>query len=430
MNKDKLKQIITDFYEINLPSIISRQYQIPLDTGKVITLTGPRRSGKTFLLYQLINQIFIKSIDKHKILYLNFEDERLEKDFQLEQIIEAYQELFPENNLSQCYLFFDEIQNISGWEKFIRRIHDTITQNIYITGSNSSLLSKDIATSLRGRTLTFEILPLSFSEYLKFKEIPINLDSTKSKAKIIHAFNNFLTNGAFPETVFIDSQFHQKLLQEYFNTMLFRDLIERYDISQINILKYFCKRLIACGATEFSVHKIYNELKSQGYKIAKNTLYEFQDYVESIYLSQFLNKYDQSVVKRELAQKKAYIIDTGLAAAVDFKFSQDSSRQLETCVYLELKKQNQDIAYLKNGFECDFITLDRGKVTQAIQVSVQMDDEDTKAREVQSLIKACQRFDLSKGYILTKNHKEEINQDGVDIQILPAWQYFLAGNLS
>lgn len=425
MDKSRLKEIITSFHERALAEVIPRHLEVPLDTSKVVTLTGARRSGKTFLLYEVIGKLVSAGTPKEKVLYLNFEDERLKKEFELDEILQAYQELFPDFDLFECYFFFDEIQNITGWEKFIRRIHDSVCKNIFITGSNSSLLSKDIATALRGRTLTYEVYPLSFEEFLTFNKIVPNLHSSKSKAKLTNTFTTFLSQGGFPELVFLDADIHQRVLQEYFNTMLFRDLIERYDISQTTILKYFCKRLIANSGTEFSVHKVFNELKSQGYKISKNSLYDFQDYAESIYMSQFLMKYDESVVKRELAQKKAYAIDTGIANAIDFKFSKDLGRKLENFVYLELKKHEQEIVYLKNGFECDFLIMDRGHITTAIQVTYDMADEGTKQREVNGVVQACQKFGLTKGFILTNNQQAEMQQDNITIAILPAWRYFL-----
>jgi hypothetical protein len=206
--------------------------------------------------------------------------------------------------------------------------------------------------------------------------------------------------------------------------MLFRDLIERYQISNSTILKYFCKRVIGASAGEFSVHKIYNELKSQGYKVSKDTLYAFQDYVETIYLNRFVNKWSASVVKSESAQKKCYVIDQGLGAALDYKLSRDKGRLLETTVALELLKHGKQIAYHQNGSECDFLVTDRGNVTAAIQVSIDISDNKTREREIKGIIQICQKFDLHEGVILTLDHTEEQERDGVQVRILPAWQYF------
>ena len=243
--KEVLKQIIRDFHTGENFDVKPRILQPPLDTGKIITLIGVRRCGKTSILYDTINRLS-KNIPKTQILFLNFEDERLElKVDELDLILQSFRELYPDQDLKKCYFFFDEIQNVTGWEKFIRRVYDTISKNIFITGSNSKLLGKEIATSLRGRTLTFEVFPLSFSEYLAFKEIEIDLYSSKSLAHIKNALNLFLLNGAFPETLFLDEIYINQTLQDYFNVLLYKDLVERYNITNTVALKFFLKRLIA-----------------------------------------------------------------------------------------------------------------------------------------------------------------------------------------
>ena len=209
--------------------------------------------------------------------------------------------------------------------------------------------------------------------------------------------------GGFPELVKQADELKDKILQEYFNVMVLRDLIERYQISQATTLKYFCKRIIGASAGEFSVNKIYNELKSQGYQISKDTLYAYQGFVEAIYLNRFISKYSHSVIKTESSQKKTYVIDQGLGAALDYKFSQDNGRLLETTVALELLKQDKQIAYQQNGGECDFVAIEKGKVVDAIQVTYDFSDIPTKEREIKGLVSACQKFGLNKGIILSLN---------------------------
>ncbi|GAI87241.1 unnamed protein product, partial [marine sediment metagenome] len=274
MRKDIIKNLITDFHEKGTPPAKPRLLEIPVNFKKIVALTGVRRSGKTFQLYNVINRLIKQKIKLKNILYFNFEDERIDKNtFVLNNIIESYQELYPEINLGNCYFLFDEIQNIDGWEKFVRRIYEQISKNIFITGSNSKMLSREISTSLRGRSINYEIYPLNFEEYLNFLGIKINLNSTRSISAIINTFEKFLYGGGFPELISVDNEIKGRVLQEYFNVMIFRDLIERYDITQTAILKYFCKRVIGNSSKEFSVNKIYNEIKSQGYKISKDTIY-------------------------------------------------------------------------------------------------------------------------------------------------------------
>ena len=241
MRKEIIKTLITDFHEKSIPPVKPRLLEIPVNSKKIIALTGVRRSGKTYQLYNVINRSVRDKTDIKNFLYFNFEDERIDKKtFEFSSIIESYQELYPEVDLNNCYFLFDEIQNIDGWERFVRRVYEQISKNVFVTGSNSRLLSREISTSLRGRSINYEIFPLNFKEYLDFKEIKINLNSTRSVSAIINAFERFLYDGGFPELIFIDNEIKNSVLQEYFNVMIFRDLIERYEITQTAILKYFC----------------------------------------------------------------------------------------------------------------------------------------------------------------------------------------------
>jgi len=422
--KEQLKQIIRDFHLNDNFDVKTRTLQPPIDTKKIITLIGVRRCGKTSILYDMINKLS-NTIPKTKILFLNFEDERLElKVDELDLVLQSFSELYPEENLNECYFFFDEIQNIMGWEKFIRRVYDTISKNIFITGSNSKLLSSDIATSLRGRTLSYEVFPLSFNEYLSFKDIEVDLYSSKSLAYIKNAQEKFLKDGAFPETLFLEEQYVNQTLQEYFNVLLYKDLAERYSISNTVALKFFLKRIIASSTKQISINKIYNELKSSGIKIGKNTLYDFLDYVQNIYLALTLHRYDKSLVNKELGEKKVYSIDIGLNNATEFKFSDNIGKSLENAVFLQLKRENNEIFYYRDlNSECDFIVNEKNSITQAIQVTYDISDEDTKNREIKGLLGACKNFNLKNGVIVTYDTEDEIIQDGIKIELTPFYKW-------
>ena len=240
--KQAIKTIIKDFHSRPLPSFKPRQLQVPLDLGKIVTIVGPRRAGKTWYFFQLMTALENRGVQKTQFIYLNFEDERLELEADYDQILEAYLELYPEQDLDEIYLFFDEIQELSGWEKYVRRIYDTVSKKIFLTGSNAKMLSWEIATSLRGRSLSFEIMPLSFHEFLTFQEIdPEDQYSTRNQAKIQNRFAEYLVWGGYPELVEVDPRFKADVLQEYFNIMLYRDLLDRYKIRDTFVLKY-CKR--------------------------------------------------------------------------------------------------------------------------------------------------------------------------------------------
>jgi predicted AAA+ superfamily ATPase len=422
--KEQIKQIIRDFHLNDNFDVKSRNLQLPIDTKKIITLIGVRRCGKTSILYDMINKLS-DTTPKTKILFLNFEDERLEIEVnELDLILQSFSELYPEQNLSECYFFFDEIQNITNWEKFVRRVYDTISKNIFITGSNSKLLSSEIATSLRGRTLSYEVYPLSFSEYLSFKGIEVDLYSSKSLAYIKNAQDKFLTDGAFPETLFLEEQYRNQTLQEYFNVLLYKDLAERYNITNTVALKFFLKRIIASSTKQISINKIYNELKSSGIKIGKNTLYDFLDYVQNIYLALTLHRYDKSLVNKELGEKKIYSIDIGLNNAIEYQFSDNVGKSLENAVFLELKRNYAEIFYYRDSnSECDFIVNEKNTITKAIQVTYDMNNEDTKNREIKGIVNACKSFNLQNGVIVTYENEEVIIQDEIKINLIPFYKW-------
>lgn len=424
--KEQLKQIIRDFHLSDKFDVKTRNLQPPISSTKIITLIGVRRCGKTSILYDMINQLS-SSIDKTKILFLNFEDERLDlKTDELDLVLQSFRELYPEQNLSECHFFFDEIQNIDAWEKFVRRVYDTISKNIYITGSNSKLLSSEIATSLRGRTLSFEVYPLSFDEYLGFKEIAVDLYSSKSLAYIKNAQQRFLTDGAFPETLFLDEKYTNQTLQEYFNVLLYKDLAERYKITNTVALKFFLKRIIASSTKQISINKIYNELKSAGIKIGKNSLYEFLDYVQNIYLALTLHRYDKSLVNKELGEKKIYSIDIGLNNATEFKFSDNIGKALENAVFLELKRNHSELFYYRDlTSACDFIVNEKNKIIKAVQVTYDMSEDATKKREIRGLVNACKNFELTSGLIVTYDNEDETVQDGVTISFVPFYKWIV-----
>ena len=222
--KEIIKSLIREFHHRPVPKYTVREIAIPLNMEKIITLMGARRSGKTFLLYQLIDQLLLEK-DKTDLIFLNFEDERLDLVAQeADLILQAYRELYPGRDMVSCYFFFDEIQNLPGWERFVRRLYDTVSTHIFLTGSNARLLSSEISTSLRGRSISYEIFPLSFREYLSFRGIIVDFYIPEAKGAIYNALESYLEFGGFPELVSIaDDEVRCRILQEYFDVMLFRD---------------------------------------------------------------------------------------------------------------------------------------------------------------------------------------------------------------
>jgi uncharacterized protein len=426
--KKILKTIIKDFHSKALPPFKPRRLNVPFDLHKIVTIIGPRRAGKTWYLFQLVANLEKKGIKREKILYLNFEDERLDFDGGYDQILEAYFELYPDMKSDELYIFFDEIQEIKNWEKYIRRLYDTVTHNIFLTGSNAKMLSKEIATSLRGRSLSFEIMPLSFSEFLFFKKINYeDTHSTENRRKIQNSFKEYLKWGGYPELVDMESRFKANVLQEYFNVMLYRDLMERYEIRDASILKYLIKRLIASFTKEFSINKLYNEIKSRGIKIAKNSIYKLTDQIFSIYVVTYIGKYDPGVLKREMSNKKIYLHDNGIASAISYSFSEDRGKLLENLVFSGIRNITEDIFFIKNGYECDFIIPKQGN-----HILIQVTDtlhQDNFDREIRGLEKAGKKFEKSQCILIANEITVPAKIFPKSIRIKTAWEWLLKNDL-
>ncbi len=423
--KQEIKTIILESQERNFTSIKKRELDVPLEIPMIISLIGPRRSGKTYLLYDVYQRLVSKGIERQNIVYINFEDERLDLNVsELDLILQSYLELYPNANLEECYFFFDEIQNIEGWEKFVRRMFDTVSKKIFITGSNAKLLSTEIATSLRGRTITYTVLPLSLKEYLSFKNIEISFFNTQKKAKLLSHISEFIMNGGFPEVIDFDSETRLRVLQSYFNTMIYRDIIERYRISDALTLKFFIKKIFASVGKPLSINKIYNDIKSQGYKISNNTLYDYEDYCRTIFLTVAIPKFDFSEIKQAKSEKKTYSIDSGLLNAIEFSFSQNIGKQFENVVLLEFLKAEKEVFYYKDIYECDFI-LKEQNTFKAIQVTYHMEKDETRERELKSLAVTCQKLGLTEGTIITFDQKEEFIYKEILIKVLPFYEMFL-----
>ncbi len=423
--KNVLKTVIADFHSTRLRSSLRRNVELPVDSGTIITVIGVRRSGKTYLLYETIKRIIEKGIQKRNIIYINFEDERLGlRQDQLDLILQAYLELYPKSDLSRCYFFFDEIQNIGGWERFVRRIFDSVSKNIYITGSNSRFLSSEIATELRGRTISYTLYPLSFAEYLRFINAETDYNGTIQRISVLNNFKSFMLYGGFPELVEMEEMLKIKKLQDYFNTIIYKDLIDRYNISSPAILKYFLKRILSQVTKPVSVNRIYNDFRSMGYKVSNNLLYEFSDYIQASFTYVLINRFDYSEIKQERSEKKAYAIDNGILSSIDYSFSENHGKLLENLVALELIKSGKEIMYFRNNIECDFITKEK-KSFEAVQVSFSILDEDTREREIDGLLSACEYLKTKNGIIVTFEEEDNFKINNINIEVIPAFKYCL-----
>lgn len=417
-----LKQVILDQKEERLlASDVPRQkfdqVQELTASSFIIVIMGVRRCGKSTLMQQ------IRGLQSEQDFCLSFEDERLVsftlEDFQT--LLETFIELFG----AQKTLYFDEIQNITGWELFIRRMSD-YGYKIYITGSNANLLSRELGTHLTGRYVSVELYPYSLQEYCTAKQHPFDIEKISTIQKSLQKkwLNEFQQDGGFPE--YLANPINDYLRTLYEN-ILYRDIIKRYNLTNEKPIK----ELVVYLASNISKTITYHRLSKILGLSSGATVQEYCSYLENCYLFFLVYRYDDSLKKQLAAPKKSYIIDTALARILGFRPSEDTGRFLENMVFIELKRRYKDNIYYHQGdFECDFVLREGIKIIQAIQVTRDLQNPVTKAREYRGLLEAMQTYHLNSGLILTENEQgcDEISANGktYSIQILPIAQWLLA----
>lgn len=371
-----------------------RTYKFPEAKNVIKVAVGMRRSGKTYFLFQTVRKLLAENVPIERILYLNFEDDRiLPIDHKsMGQMIDTWYTLYPQNHDNCCYLFLDEVQNVEGWPLVLRRILDTKNIQIYVTGSSAKLLSKEIATSLRGRSLSIEIFPYDYLEYLTAHNL--EYPSKPFGQRSLDHYRSFLLDyfhmGGFPGVQSMSSNDRLETLQNYVETVIFRDVIERYQISNISLMKYFISCLLKNISAPFSINKFYNDCKSQGYRIGKDTLYSYLSYLEDAFLVFAVPIFSESIRKMQTTAKKIYAVDNGLILANTFNLSENLGKLLENQVYLDLRREGKKIFYYNtsDGYEVDFITQDKQGKYEIIQVVWDMQDNKTVERETRALHQA------------------------------------------
>lgn len=388
---------------------VEREARFPAVANKIKVAIGMRRTGKTFFLLQKAKYLINANIPLSRILYINFEDDRLYPLVQekLIGLIDAFYSLYPENHDLLCYIFLDEIQNVEQWPLVVRRYFDSKKVELYLTGSSAKLLSKEIASALRGRSLSTEIWPFSFHEYLKAHQLKFDqkIMGKKAQDQLQKYLYQYLIQGGFPEVTGIHESERLRILQDYVNVVIFRDIIERYQITNIVLIRYMIKALLKQVGSSFSVNKFYNDLKSQGFAVAKTTVHEYLSYIEDAYLAFSVPLYTESLRKSQTNLKKIYAIDTGLVSAYTFSFSENLGRLFENVVYLDLRRRGHKIYYYltEARHEVDFITRDKLGKLHLYQVVWNTDDVETMKREIRALREAEKELKI-KGEIITPHY--------------------------
>lgn len=388
-----LEILISEFHDKlkNLGGLISRDVEFPKAPNKIKVAIGMRRAGKTYVVYEKILKLLDEGTPLSRILYINFEDDRLLplNQKKLAKLIEAFYSIYPENHEQRCYLFLDEIQNAEEWPIVIRRFHDSKNVEIFLTGSSAKLLSKEIATSLRGRSLPTEVWPYSFHEFIRSKNIEIDqkLFGKKTRDQLVKVFDSYLSEGGFPEVTDYTQDIRQKTLQEYIDIVLYRDIIERHNVTNPATVKYMILSMIHNVSNPFAINKFYNDIKGRGYKTGKDVLYDYADYIEDAYLTFSASIYDRSIRKSQSMPKKIYAIDPGLVRATTLDFESDLGKLFENVVYLDLRRLGCKVQYYltEERYEIDFIATSPKGYQKFFQVVWDIDNLKTREREERAL---------------------------------------------
>lgn len=410
----------------------TREKSLPINEGRIVTIPGVRRCGKTSRMEAVANELIASGIDRKRLLWVSFDDERLVRmsldEFDL--IIEAYREIYPDIEMSSVYMFFDEIQLIEGWEYFVMRLYKHYSKKIYISGSNATMLSTELKSVLRGWPDEQETLPLSFREYCVFNEIKTDSWLESDIAKLRNAFISYNNEGGFPEVVLTQNHLQKTIiLQTYFDTMILKDLVEHYKLSNVEVLRYYLKRIMTNLTKPTSIRAVYGDIKSRGLKVSKDDLYEWANHACNIFMFFRIPNYSKSLQKIESSQPKYYCIDNGLRDAVLLPQSDDDGKKLENTVFLHLYRHRTPIDriyYYQGKYECDF-AIQRGiNIEKLIQVTWNMNNEGTRQREINGLLEAAKATNCQNLFIITADNSEEIKLDNnIVIHVLPAWRWML-----
>ncbi len=415
-----LKNIIINQKERIKGNYIPREYLSKIERFKnlkhIIVITGHRRAGKSIFLYEIINKFY----SKDEIFYINFEDERLigfnSNDF--EQLMETFIRLWGDKKT----VFFDEIQNVENWELFINRLYED-GYKIYITGSNSTLLSSELSTHLTGRHIDLTIYPFSMREMLIYNNISysdIDLYKNTNRAKILSIFDIYINEGGFPEYIISKEKL---ILEMLFSDVISKDIIMRYNIDKIRAFKDITRYLVSNFSNHFSYNKIKNIFNIGSVHTVKN----YVEYLKSTYMIDILEQFSYSLKNIEQYKKKIYLIDNGLGNAIRFRNTRDIGNLYENCVFIELKRRQKEIYFWKdrNGKEVDFLIKSNNKEIELIQVSYDINDNKTYKRETTALLNGLDEFGIKRGTIISESLDEIRKIKGREIHFVPLWKWLL-----
>ncbi len=429
-----IQQKIVDAIAAPLPVFTRRDVRLPGVAGKAVAVIGMRRTGKTTFLWQIMADRITSGTERSGLLFFSFEDERLADmtAADLSLIVEEYYSLYPEWRDNRRSVFFlDEIQNVPGWESFARRLMDTEKIELFLSGSSARLLSREVASGMRGRAMEALVHPFSFREYLrhggKEPSLPPERMAKAARSSLHKDLREYLRGGGFPEAQGVSVRDRFELLRGYVDVAILRDVVERYSVSHPVALRWIVRHLLGNAAGQFSVNKFYRDLRSQGIQVGKDTLHEYLSYLEDAFLIRTVSLATASVKRRMVNPRKVYPVDPGLIPVFDRTGRANIGHALETCVELELERRGAEIFYVRThtGFEVDFLARYPGRPPELIQVCADLEAPAAREREVRALLEARKEFRDASLHLITLG-PESVPELPAGVSLHPAFAWLLA----
>lgn len=430
---DAADRLVAEHSALVLPALTEREARLPMLPGKADAVIGMRRSGKTWLVLQQLRDVERGGVSRGHTLYANLEDERLAgvgvEVF--DALMAAAYRREPSAADAPFWLLLDEVQVVPGWEAFVRRMLDTRRVRVIVTGSSAKLLSREVATSLRGRSLGTELLPFSFREALRHAGValPKRLPPPeRGRAELERRVLAYLGAGGFPEVQALAPSLRRRVLQEYVDVTLLRDVVERHRATNVIALRRLVSHLLRSPACKLSVHKLYNDLRSQGVAVGKDHLHEYLAHLEDACFAFTVPVDSDSERRRAVVPRKAYLVDPGLAAlAAPDALASMRGHLLENVVYLELRRRRARVAYHvgETGAEVDFVVRHEDGATDLVQVCADPGAEDTLARELRGLADAASAFPKARLVMVTLVREGTVSLGRRRVHLVPAWRFLL-----
>jgi len=434
-----IERLLARFQTEKLPEVVRRDIRLGMAPGRADVLIGMRRSGKTYVMFQEMRMLLGKGVPKSRMLYLNLEDDRLgEPDTGLlDRALELFYRADPDARSAGAYLFFDEIHVVPGWERFVRRVLDTEDVRMVLAGSSAKLMSTEVHTSLRGRSLAAEVLPFGLREYVRAQGLEPGESwppSPRQESRLAAFFDEYLMRGGFPDVIGLNAFDRVQMLQDYVESVTLRDVVERHRVENFTALRHLVRALVAANANGLSVSSLHGVLVNQGVKVGKATLLQYLDHLVDAYLVFLVSVRTRSEKQRIVNPRKVYMVDPGLAFAMQTGGARNMGARLENAVYLELRRRvgcraTDAITYYKTerGREVDFAIdpVMPGEELELCQSCAALSDPETREREVGALVEAMEETGVRSAVIVTIGDRETIEMPEGIIEVLPYWEWAL-----